>query len=142
MEEDLIGCRTGISFGMPTLRGRRLTVYDIVTKLKYERSIDLALKDYEITVTEALAACDYCRNLRCKIAPNRIHFCYGCVLRIQEEESVFNREDYVETDKGLTIYKGDDVIYLGNLDELEEESCGKAGWEIASEMYLKLKDKE
>ena len=97
---------------MPSLKNRRLTVYDIVTKLFYEDSIAEAIEDYSITVQEAVAAIEYCMNLRCKIDKERIQFCDGSVLTlIEEENSKFDRTDYNQFDNNLTASKNDSFVF-------------------------------
>jgi uncharacterized protein (DUF433 family) len=138
MEDKLIGCRKNISFGMPTLKGRRLTVYDIVTKLFYEDTIEEAIEDYGISLLEAKSAIEYCMNLNCQTDIDRIHYCDGCVLRTIEEKWKFKGEDYIQIDEQLTVSKDGKTVFLGKIDELEEEQFGKPGWVIASEIYPKL----
>lgn len=55
-----------ISAGAPTIRGRRLTVHNVVTKIYYEDSLKTALEDYEITLDEAKDAVNYCSKLKCQ----------------------------------------------------------------------------
>ena len=125
---------------MPALNGRRLTVYDIVTKLYYEESLGIALDDYGLNLSEAKAAIIYCENLTCQTDPNRVHYCDGCVLRTIEEGREFNKEDYKQVN-GVTFSCDNALIYLGSIENLEEEKFGKPGWAIASnvkEKYYQL----
>ena len=138
MNEKLIECVNNKGFGMPTLKGRRLTVYDVVTKIYYEETVGDALLDYEISLSEAKAAIDYCKNLCCQKDKDRIHFCDGCILRTMEEKWNFNREDYIETNDQLTFSRNGQFIYLGKIEELEEDAFGKPGWVIATKVYEKL----
>ena len=48
----MIKCSTNINFGQPSLKGRRLSVYDIVTKIYYEDKIEVALSEYEISLQD------------------------------------------------------------------------------------------
>jgi len=96
---------------MPSLIGRRLTVYDIVTKLYLEDSIETALEDYEIDVLQAEAALEYCVNLYCQMDKKRINFCDGCVLRTIEEGWTFSKNDYMDISNDLTISKTDVGLY-------------------------------
>ena len=134
MEDKLIGCVKNISFGMPTLRGRRLTVYDIVSKLYYEDTIDEAIEDYDISLLEAGAAVKYCMNFECQQDINRINFCDGCILRMIDENVKFNKEDYDQIDEQLTVSKDGSFVFLGKIDELEEDRFGKPGWALATEV--------
>src|ERR1700743_2440309 len=127
MESKLIVCGDNISFGAPPLRGRRLTVYDIVTKLYSENTITEALEDYDLTLIEAKAAIEYCMKLHCQIDTSRIHYCNGCILRSIEEKWSFKKDDYIQIEDKLTITKEGSVIILGSIENLEEESFGKPG---------------
>lgn len=90
----MIECNPAINFGMPALKGRRLTVYNIVTKLFYEDSLALALSDYEIAHSDAVEAVNYCTSLTCKEDTTLIQFCDGCYLRTIVDRE--NNEDYDE----------------------------------------------
>jgi uncharacterized protein (DUF433 family) len=48
----MVKCNSEINFGQPALVGRRLTVFNIVTKLYYEESLKDAIGDYEISLQE------------------------------------------------------------------------------------------
>jgi uncharacterized protein (DUF433 family) len=58
---------TRSSHGAPTIKGRRLTVYSVITKIYYEDSLKTALEDFESTLDEAKGAVNYCRTLKTKI---------------------------------------------------------------------------
>src|SRR5438552_1214792 len=109
----MIECNPQINFGMPALKGRRLTVYNIVTKLYYEGSVAEVLSDYSITMEDAKEALDYCINLKCKEDPNLVHFCEGCLLRTFDEGWDFKKTDYVETeiDNQKIVISKDKKIY-------------------------------
>jgi uncharacterized protein (DUF433 family) len=136
-----------ICSGSPTIRGRRLTVYNVITKIHYEESLETTLGDYEISLDEAKDAVDYCTKLKCQKDAELIKFCDGCILRTLQDESKFDKENYREIhDKGsdstFTISKTGNEIFIGTLQELEDDSFGKAGWLLALEVqkkYPKLK---
>ncbi|MGN6293155.1 MAG: DUF433 domain-containing protein [Chitinophagaceae bacterium] len=133
----MIECNPEINFGMPALKGRRLTVYDIVTKLYYEESIEIAINDYEISMRDAKEALLYCMNLRCKKDKNRVHFCDGCILRTFEEGSDFDRDNYIEArvdGEMITISRDESIFFAGSLEELEDSEFGKVTWLIAEEL--------
>jgi uncharacterized protein (DUF433 family) len=133
----MIGCDPNVNFGQPALKGRRLTVYDIVTKLYYENSIKLVTEDYSISLRDIKDAVEYCSTLECKIDPGRIHYCDGCVLRTIEEGWSFNRSEFKEYEKDnnkFVISDNGDVIFAGTLQELEDSEFGKVTWLIAEEV--------
>src|SRR6478735_3889567 len=118
----MISCDVKINFGQPALRGRRLTVYDIVTKVYYEDGVKVAIDDYEILIQDAKEAVEYCRHLKCKKDVSLVHFCDGCVLRTIQEGWGFNKEDYVELKEGeikLVKSKDNQMVFIGSLQELE-----------------------
>ena len=125
---------------MPTLKGRRLTVYDIVTKLSYEPTIKQALEDYEINEKEAKAAVNYCMNLCCKSDNDRLNFCNGCTLNAEQDNTEFDENKYEEIAYNLTVTKDSSFIYLGSLEDLKNENKGKPGWLIAKNINDNLKD--
>ena len=135
MDERLIECVRNKLFGVPSLRGRRLSVYDIVSKIYVEDTLEEALEDYVITLSEAKAATEYCLNLDCQKDKDRLQFCDGCILRTIEDGWEFNKDDYKQIDDKLTISKNGQVIFFGTIKELADEEFGKPGWVIASEIY-------
>ena len=134
---NLIECNKNKSFGQPSLIGRRLTVYDIVTKIYYESHIEIALDDYDITLEEAKAATNYCKTLTCQKDKDRIHFCDGCILRTLDEGWNFSKNNYQEikcnkSNETITISKDGNEIFLGNIQEIEDSEFGKVGWLLAA----------
>ncbi|WP_426585387.1 DUF433 domain-containing protein [Mucilaginibacter sp. R-33] len=138
MNEKLIVCNKNICFGMPILKGRRLTVYDIVTKIYYEDILNIALEDYGISIAEAKAATNYCMHLHCQQDESRGQFCNGCILGTIEDGHSFNKDDYNQISDKLTMSKDGQLLFLGSIEELDDEMFGKPGWAIASEIYRLL----
>ena len=135
----VINCKDNICGGSPTLDGRRLTVYDIITKIYYEETLEVALEDYEISLEEAMAATEYCINLDCKKDEKRRHFCRGCILATIDEGWTFDKSNYEQINDKLTVHKAGEFIFLGTIQELEDEQFGKPGWVIAEEIRSVLK---
>lgn len=139
----MIKCDATINFGQPALVGRRLTVYNIVTKIYYEHAIKSALDDYEILFQDALDAASYCMKLKCKEDVSLINYCDGCILRTIQEGWNFNREDYLEIEKhgqNFVISKDGINIFIGTLKELEDSEFGIVTWLIGEEVYNRLLD--
>lgn len=137
----MIECNEKINFGMPALRGRRLTVYNIVTKLYYEDNLEITLSDYEISLQDVKDAVNYCINLKCKGDKLRLHFCDGCLLRTIEEGFSFNKDDYIEDEMGDQKFvksKDGETFFLGSLQEFEDQEFGKVAWLIAEEVNAKF----
>ncbi len=137
----MIECNPAINFGMPALKGRRLTVYDIVTKLYFEESIAVAIDDYSITIEDAKDAIAYCRSLKCKEDKDLIQFCDGCLLRTMADGWTFNKENYVQLEENgqkITVFKDGKVYFIGSIQEFEEDEFGKTTWLIAEEVERML----
>ena len=134
----MIECNLKINFGQPTLKGRRLTVYDIVTKIYYDKVMEETLSDYEISLRDAKDAIKYCMNLQCKKDRNLINYCDGCLLRTIQDGWDFKIEDYEElkdlNNCKIVISKEAKDIFIGSLQELEDSEFGKVTWLIAEEI--------
>jgi hypothetical protein len=65
--------------GRPKLKGRRLTVYDVVSGIHAD-GLETYLEDREISLEEARQAILYSMNLQCQMdrPPN---FCHGCIFK-------------------------------------------------------------
>lgn len=136
----MIECNNNRNFGQPALRGRRLTVYDIVTKVLIEPTLNHAIEDYEINERDAQDAINYCRKLQCKTDKNLERFCHGCILRTLSDGPGFDRNDYLQVkleDQSVVISKDKEVIFLGTLEELEESELGILTWIIAEKLFQK-----
>jgi uncharacterized protein (DUF433 family) len=133
----MIECNPAINFGMPALKGRRLTVFDIVTMIYYEESLAAALKEYSISLEDAQDAVNYCMNTKCKEDKGLVQYCDGCILRTIDEGWTFNKQDYTETEidgQRYTISKDEKIIFLGSLSELEDSEFGRVTWLMAEEV--------
>jgi uncharacterized protein (DUF433 family) len=139
IENQFIECKQDRSFGQPTLKGRRLTVYDIVTKIYYEEQIDVAQADYQITREEAKSAIHYCMKLSCQDDRHLMHFCDGCLLRTLEQGWQFKRGDYIQiqnaSNNKVVVSKDGKEIFFGSIQELENSEFGKVTWLIAENLY-------
>jgi uncharacterized protein (DUF433 family) len=127
-----------ISSGAPTIRGRRLTVLNVVSKIYYEDSLEAALEDYEITLDEAKDAISYCSSLKCQEDTKLIKFCSGCILRTLQEKWKFDRGNYSEfhcevSNNVITVSKDGNELFLGSKQELEDNLFGEVGWLLARE---------
>lgn len=136
----MIGCYPDINFGMPGLKGRRLTVFDIVTQVYYEDSVKLALDAYEITLEDANDATEYCMNLKCKTDKDLVQYCDGCILRTFAEGWNFNKDDYTQVSDGLVVSTDQKIFSTGTVQELEDSMFGKVTWLMAEKVYQMLLD--
>jgi uncharacterized protein (DUF433 family) len=133
----MIKCNPEINFGQPALVGRRLTVFNIVTKLYYEKSLEEAISDYEISIQDARDAVQYCMHMKCEQDKDLQHYCDGCILRTIQEGWKFNKDEYKEVQYGenkYTLSKDGRSIFLGSLKELEDSEFGMVTWLIAEEV--------
>lgn len=134
----MIECSEKINFGMPALRGQRLTVFNIVTKLYYENSVEATLGEYKVSAQDVADALTYCIVLKCKDDSNRLHFCDGCLLRTNEEGSSFDKSDYEEIGTGSDKFvrsKDGKTFFLGSLQEMADMEAGKETWLIAEKLF-------
>lgn len=137
---------SAISSGAPIIKGRRITVFNIVSKIYYEQSLDVALDDYDISISIAKQAVEYCSNLICQQDTSLIKFCSGCILRTLQDGWDFKKRNYNEINydagtKSITISKDGNEIFLGSIQELEDNHFGKVGWLLAADnkaKYLEL----
>jgi uncharacterized protein (DUF433 family) len=68
---------TNMVFGQPTLKGRRLTVSNIVTGIDSD-NLESYITDHEISETDAEIAVKYCINRDCTKTIGK--FCEHCIL--------------------------------------------------------------
>ncbi|PSL18816.1 DUF433 domain-containing protein [Chitinophaga ginsengisoli] len=134
-----IEIRKDISSGAPVVKGRRTTVFNIVSCIYYEDNLQEALDSYEIILDVAREAVAYCSELKCQEDVNLFKFCSGCVLRALQEDWNFSKDDYKEIlldeqKQIITISKDGNSIFLGSLQELEITELGEAGWLVAQEI--------
>jgi len=137
----MIKCDPDINFGQPALKGRRLTVYDIVTKIYYEDGVKASIDDYEISLKDAKDAVNYCMNLKCKKDRDLLHYCDGCILRTIAEGLNFKKDDYIKFEKNnqqIVVSKNNKVFFAGSLDELENSEFGKVTWLMAEDISKRL----
>jgi uncharacterized protein (DUF433 family) len=125
-------------FSMPSLIGRRVTVYDVVIQVFLEENLDNVKEVQRINNAQIKAALRYCSSLSCKTDNEDYQFCDGCILRNIADGNNFDRNDYFEIthedDSKLTISKIDGLRYMGSLDELGKEEIGKEMWVISQSL--------
>ena len=131
-----------ICSGAPTIRNRRLTVFNIVSKIFYEINLETALQDFEISIEIAKEAVSYCRNLDCQKDRNLIKFCSGCILRTLQEGWHFDKSNYDEIhydslQDSISIDINGQQIFIGSIQQLENSEFGKVGWLLASDLIEK-----
>jgi len=139
---------------MPSLIGRRLTVFNVVTQIRGD-GLTQAMETYEISIEQAKAALNYCSKLKCQIASEKFNFCDGCKLSIQRDHKndlQFDESKYLEIlrPNGTTyvISKDDDLFkpnhishFEGSLQELKEEIEGTETWILATDLLKKYFEK-
>lgn len=139
----MIICNPHISFGQPILAGRRLTVYDIVSKTFLEKDIGIVVSDYSISRTDIKDAAQYCMMRACESDSNLVHFCDGCILRAIHEGWTFSKADYSTVERDgveFTIANDGSMVFLGNVHDLENEEFGRLTWVIAEDLLERYRD--
>lgn len=123
---------------MPSLKGRRLTVYNIVSGCFFD-GIESYQNDFELNTNQIKDAITYCKGQKCKEV-EQINFCDGCILRGINEKK-FDRRDYLQTDvngTAITTSMDGKIVFFGTINELYDEHLGKLGWVIADELHAKM----
>ena len=121
-----------ILWGAPRVENTRISVYDIVSSLWHSREIQEYIDDFKISEIEIKNALFYCKKLICQ-KENVIKFCDGCLLCTINSS---NKEtEYKEIGENLFTDKENNFFIAENLDEIENEEFGYAGWIRAEELY-------
>jgi uncharacterized protein (DUF433 family) len=130
-----------ISFGQPTIKGRRLTVHDIVTGISTD-GLKGYSDDQQLSIEECKEAIVYCMNLKCQEQAGK--FCDGCILSTINNGWSFDKDDFelrkIDNDYFL-VDRATGSIYLGDKQEYENHLFGDIGWGIAQEIHEKYFDK-
>jgi uncharacterized protein (DUF433 family) len=136
---DLIECNKNKCFGEPSLVGKRLTVRDVVSKLRVEDGMEVALEDYDITREQAKAAVEYCRIRKCQSDQSLLRYCDGCVLRTLQDKELFNPDEYrevmLEDGSMATVSLDGKQTFLGTKKQMEEKFMGRAVWQDAEKIW-------
>ena len=139
-----ITCTPGVCSGAPCVRGSRVTVFNVVSRLHFGDTQEILLEDYpDWTAQDIAAAIDYCRGLRC-IADKPDHYCDNCALRrVDDDESfdefldsmapvqTFTGKEHIDWDK----FVGGGTIFLGSMEDLRHNWKGYPCWQWAEELY-------
>ena len=145
MYEQYIQHTPEICSNAPTLIGRRLTVYHVVTQIRGD-GFETALETYEITRDQAMAALHYCSELKCKIDSEQYNFCENCKLdagRNNEPPPVLHTDKYIEffREDGspyVLSKDGETFYYPFSLQDLKDETEGIETWLVAKEILKHL----
>lgn len=120
-----------IAAGAPTIVGRRLNIYDIISSIELEEDISDYMEGYELSFYQVRDAINYCRSLQC-IHDKPYNYCAGCILRstsINTEIIPFPKQIIVEENYLMFVYDNSDI--RKSITEVDTEEIGRAGWGIA-----------
>jgi len=129
-----IECTPGTCGGAPRLKGRRINIFNIVSRLAIEPTEEV-IQDYQVTSADVDEAVEYCRTLQCKV-DNPEHFCDGCSLRRVGDDETFEefltKHGQVKTSE-VDTYNFEDggLLYLGDIRQLKKQWEGQDGWKLA-----------
>ncbi len=115
--------------GSPTIKGRRLSVYNLISGLYDSDNLVTCLKDFEINLETVCQAIDYCSKLKCTDKPD-LDFCEGCQLFSLVEND--NSKNIEEFKNHLVIDEGE--YFIGSVEEYKESIYGRKGWKMAREL--------
>lgn len=120
--------------GRPTIDSTRLQVYDIISELKEgttDEEINRILLERGLSKEDASQILDYCGNLVCQeITKPYEKYCSGCILSTLHENYEYKQMDLRKI-RDDVYTKGNNIFFLGNKREIEEEEFGRPGWIIA-----------
>lgn len=122
-------------FSMPSIVGKRLTVFDVVSGC-YHEGLDKYITEFNLQKMDAIDALIYCKNLDCqKDFKESDQYCEGCVLDTLHNGGDNAPMSEVESN-GLKFIVSDDMksFFLGEKSEYDEEKFGVMGWIIADEI--------
>ena len=118
--------------GAPRVENTRISVYNVVSSLWYDREIEEYIDDHKITELEIKNVLTYCKNLSCQ-KDNVIKFCNGCLL--QSINSNNKKAEYKKIDENLFTDKENNFFIAESIEEIENEEFGYAGWLRAEELF-------
>lgn len=134
-----IVCTEGVLSGSPRIDGRRLSVGDVVSFMKYYSSLQEVIDDYDPLSEEIRQALLYCSSLQCK-QDNPSVFCHNCSLRRQQNGPLDTSDLEEMTFNDATFVTGDNSIFLGSIDELLEAWEGQDWLKIATDLLIDLRN--
>lgn len=87
-------------------------------------TLNEALNDFELSISEVSQALQYCSNLQCKTDEPKV-FCHNYSLRRQSED-LLNTSDLGKIkDSGYEYVKGNNFIAFGSMEELLDDWHGQ-----------------
>ncbi|MCP4219997.1 MAG: DUF433 domain-containing protein [bacterium] len=138
--DSFIECQKGICGGCPRIKGRRITVYNVVTGIHFENSIQIACEEMEIDIVAAKQAVVYCAQLQCVKDETLLNYCSGCILREMFENNPKMSKPDIFIEKREIKYL-DEYEWLLDIDNKDKEDIedieeAEEGWKLA-EICLK-----
>lgn len=124
-----------VLMGAPRIEDTRISIYDIVSSLWYDKDIDQYIDDFKISKQEIKKAIIYCKKLDCQ-KNNVKKFCNGCILNTinsNDRKSIYN-----QVNNNLFIDDEQNFFVSENINDIEEEEFGFAGWYRAEHIYKDL----
>ncbi len=142
-----------IRSGELRLKGRRLTVFDVVSGVFFESSLNDFMLDMEVTHDEVKECLDFCSQKEC-LRIKDVVLCSKCEFgQIQSGDTfesykasyskIIVHDDsgpkiiYSETGNTDIDLNHDTLNYLGDENDFWLELNGYKGWEMAKEVILK-----
>lgn len=139
--DGLIGRVPGMIGGRPTLRGRRLTVFNLIFQSCHaddERALREYLADFELTLLQLRAAVTYCAGLHCLTDAPDGPFCEGCNLQFQQDGPYYDVADLEEFTEDESTYvrsrRNGNIVIFGSLADYLRDEQGVAGWLMAADI--------
>ncbi len=122
--------------GSPRIRGRKVSIGHLVSRLAQAENLDSFIQDYVLTREEILQALEYCVHQQC-LADQPPNYCHNCSLR--RKEQTWNPDDFEEIDlDGQKCVKGKNIIYMGTMEEFWEYWQGQDCWDTAVDLLAEF----
>lgn len=120
--------------GCPTIRGRRLTVFNVVSGIAAaQNDMEKYCSEFELNQIQVLDALNYCKKRTCEEGlkySNR--YCEQCVL-----DSIYSYDEpinFIPISDGEILYSHENgIIFLGSEEEYKSEQPIE-GWLLAAKV--------
>ncbi len=118
--------------GRPHIKGRRLSVLDVILGLYFSENVEDYNSSMDLTDSELSDTINYCNSLSC-IKNQVILFCEKCILSHKEKVDIVESNYSLIIDKKLFF----DLRKLTDNELYQIESEGIEGWSIANGLKSK-----
>ncbi len=123
--------------GSPTVNGRRINIFNLISGLWYSSFVGDYLKDMEISESDAVDALSFCKAKLC-VSHHDLDYCEHCLLGyLQEQNTDINTADLEKyTVSGSNCVVNINGVEVAHLHPYEPEDIveGRPGWILAAQL--------